>query len=197
MFFRLLKTDKMKIANCANIYGVATAVRRYKSDFPKITESVVRGWLMKFRTEMKSKVSLEEIVFSNKRGRPLLLPEELDAKLRVFINNQRKAGRTVNRHTVCVILMGLTKSNLARYGNLLEFVVTDGWLDYLYKRMNLVRRFVTTSRPHVTKALWREVRTTFLYDICVVVQKYILNELIINVDQAASKYVNMGNITMA
>ena len=75
----------MKIAKCPNIYGVATAVRRYKSDFPKIIESTVRGWLMKFRAEMKRKVPLEEMVLSNKRGRPLLLPEELDAKLRVFI----------------------------------------------------------------------------------------------------------------
>ena len=100
------KEDKMKIAKCVNIYGVATAVRRYKSDFPKITESTVHGWLMKFRKEMKSKVSLEEIVLSNKRGRPLLLLEELDAKLRVFINNQRKPGGTTNCHMVCVILMG-------------------------------------------------------------------------------------------
>ena len=223
MFFRLLKTleygnivesinisteskgrktykgeGKMKTAKCANIYGDATAVRQYKSDFPKITESTVRGWLMKFRTEMKRKVPLEEIVLSNKRRIPLLLPEELEAKLRVFINNQRKAGGTINRHTLCGILMGLIKSNLARYGNLLEFVVIDGWLNYLYKRMNLVQRFVTTSRPTVTKELWLEVQTTFLYDICVVVQKYnIPNELIITVDQTPSKYVTTGNITMA
>ena len=95
------------------------------------------------------------------------------------------------------ILTNLIKSNLARYGNLLEFVVTDGWLDYLYKRMNLVARCVTTSRPTVTKALWLEVQATFLYNICVVVQKYnIPNELIINVDQPPAKYVTTGNITM-
>ena len=55
---------------------------------------------------MKSKVPLEEIVLSNKCVRPLLLPEELDAKLRVFINNQSKAGGTITRRTVCGILMG-------------------------------------------------------------------------------------------
>ena len=103
----------MKIAKCANIYGVATVVRRYKSDFPKDYREH-STWLA------------DEVSYGN----------ENKGTVRVFINNQRKAGGTINRHTVCDILMGLIKSNLVRYGNLLEFVITDGWHNYLYKRMN-------------------------------------------------------------
>ena len=73
-----------------------------------------------------------------KRRRPLFLPDELDEKLR-----QRKAGGTVNRHTVYGVLMDLVKSNLQKYGGLLNFVVTDAWVNYLYRRMKYFRRAVT------------------------------------------------------
>jgi hypothetical protein len=137
-------------------------------------------------------------VISSKRGRPLLLPEELDNKLRTFLIGQRKAGGTINRHTVYGVLMGLIKSNFQKYGGLLDFAVTDGWLNYLYRRMNFVRRTVTTTRPIVTEALWIEMQTLFLNDICTLVKKYnIPDELIINVDQTPSKYVPTSSVTMA
>ena len=80
------------------------------------------------------------------------MPEELDEKLETFLIAQRRAGENINRHTVYGELMGLVKSNLHLYGGYLEFTVTDGWLYSLYKRMNFVRRTVTTSRPVVTEA---------------------------------------------
>lgn len=86
----------------------------------------------------------------------MLLPDEIDQKHRMFINNTRKAGGTVNKHVVYGVLMGLIKSDLARYGRYLDFVITNGWLQSLYKRMNLTRRMVTTSRPVTTQSTWLE-----------------------------------------
>ena len=39
---------KMKIAKYANIYGTVSALRHFKQDFPKLTESTIRPWLAKY-----------------------------------------------------------------------------------------------------------------------------------------------------
>ena len=94
--------------------------------------------------------------------------------------------------------MGLIKSDLGRYGQYLNFVITNGWLQSLYHRMNLTRRIVTTPRPAITKAIWLEVKATFLHDIVsAIVEDEIPDELILNVDQTPSKFVPTDNVTMA
>ena len=55
------------------------------------------------------------------------------------------AGGTINRHVISDVLMGLIKSDLVTYGMYLEFQITDGWIQSLYRRVNLSRRMVTTS----------------------------------------------------
>ena len=163
--------------------------RHFKNDFSNLSESTVCLWLSKYKLEIKKKPA-ECVIISEKRGRPLLLPTELDTKFRLFITNVRTAGGTVNKHVVYGVLMGLVKADLLRYGGYLDLVVTKGWLQSLYVRINLSRRMVTTSRPVVTRSLWEEVRTQFLYDIVSAVMKYKMpDELIINVDQTPSKFV--------
>ena len=135
----LQRGGQKKITKYAKLYGIANAVRRYSKEFPNISKSTVRGWLKEFRGELTRKVPIEEIVISNKHGRPLYLPEELDEKLRTFLIAQRRAGGNINPHTVYGVLMGLIKSNLYLYGGYLEFTATDACLYSLYKTMNFVR----------------------------------------------------------
>ena len=57
---------------------------------------------------------------------------------------------------------------------------------------------MTTSRAVVTEALWTEIRTLFLHDICTLVQTYnITDELIINGNQTTSKHMPTSGVTMA
>ena len=80
----------------------------------------------------------------------------------------------------------------------MEFKVTKSWARSLYQRMKFLRRAVTTSRPVITRSLWVEVRSQFLYEITDKVLKHnIPDELIINVDQTPSKFVATDNVTMA
>ena len=59
-------------------------------------------------------------------------------------------------------------------------------------------RDVTTSRPIITRTLWVEVKSQFLYEISQKVLQYnIPDELIINADQTPSKFVATDNITMS
>ena len=192
--------EKMKIAKYANIYGTVSALRHFKQDFPKLTESTIRPWLAKYRSQLKTTSSEDSecIQISETRGRPLLLPNELDRKLRTFITSTRTAGGTINKHVIYGILMGLIKSDLRSYGRYLDFVISKGWLQSLYQRMNFTRRIVTTARPAITKAAWLELNAKFLHDIVsVTIEDEIPDELIINVDQTPSKFVPTENVTMA
>ena len=184
--------EKREMARYANQHGASRAVRRYKKKFPKITESTLRSWVKVCRTQLKNPAPIQ---ISERRGRPLSLPFELDAKLKTFLLNLRKAGCVVNRHVVSGVLMGLVRSNLTQY---VDFCVSKGWVQSLYRRMQFTRRMVTTSRPVITKSIWEEVRTKFLHDIVETAVKYnISDELIFNIDQTPSKYVPTSKVTLA
>ena len=128
----------------------------------------------------------------------MYLPEELNEELWTFLITQRRTGGSINHHTVYGVTMGFIKSNLHLYGGYLEFTGTDGCLNCLYKIMYFVWKAVTTSRAVVTEALWTEIRTLFLHDICTFVQTYnITDELIINGNQTTSKHMPTSGVTMA
>ena len=94
--------------------------------------------------------------------------------------------------------MGLIKSDIQKWGNYLDFNVTNGWIDYLYRHLNFSRRCATTSRPAISRVIWNEIRHLFLHDIAEAVLKYnIPDQLKINVDQPPSNFVSMDQMTMA
>ena len=59
--------DKMKIAKYANECGLMSAVVKYKSEFPSLRESTVRGCLNKYRSQLEANVQSSRIVISEKR----------------------------------------------------------------------------------------------------------------------------------
>ena len=160
------ESDKLMIAKYGNIHGPARTIAKYVKQFPKLTESTVRKWIAKYRKELSTAGNNQiPISIGEKRGRPLSLPVELDAKLRKFIVCLREAGGNINRHVIHGVLMGLIKADLSNYGSCLDFNVTRGWINYLYKLMNMTRRMFTTSRPKTTRSIWEETRFTFLKEI--------------------------------
>ena len=193
--------DKLMIARYGNTHGPARAIAKFVKEFPKLTDSTVRAWIAKYRKELSANNGNNEeipITVGQTRGRPLSLPVELDTKLITFIMSLRNAGGNINRHVVHGILMGLIKSNLTKYGSCLDFNVSRGWINYLYKPMNMSRRMVSTSRPKITRSIWEETRFVFLQEIAHAVSWHdIPDELIINADQTPSKFVPTDNITMA
>ena len=98
--------EKIKIAKYANTHGTSSAIRHFKQDFPNLSESTLRPWVAKYRSDVKKASSGECIQISERRGRPLLLPDELDSKLLAFIVTTRTAGGTINKHEIYGILMG-------------------------------------------------------------------------------------------
>ena len=92
--------EKIKIAKYTNTHGPASAVRHFKQGFPNLSESTLRPWVAKYRPEVKKTSLIECIQISERRGRPLLLPEEVDSKLRTFIVSTRIAEGTINKHVI-------------------------------------------------------------------------------------------------
>ena len=92
----------------------------------------------------------------------------------------------------------MIKPDLTKYGSYLDFNVSRGWINYLYQRMNLRRRMVTTSRPKIARSIWEEARFVFLHEISQAVSWHeIPDELIINIDQTPSKFSPTDNVTTA
>ena len=102
---------------------------------------------LNFKEEIKKKPA-ECVIISQARGRLLLLPAELDEKLRLFITNMRTAGGTINKHVIYGILMGLIKADMTRHGGYLDFTGTKDWLQTLYSRMNMSRQYDNNIKTH-------------------------------------------------
>ena len=124
------------------------------------------------------------------RGRPLLIEEVIDLKLRSMLVNLRIAAAGINIHVVSGILNGLIRANPGRFGKHMDFKMTRSWVRSLYQRMKFSRGEVTVSRPAITRSLFAAVRSQFLYEITnKILQHNIPDELVINVDQTPSKFV--------
>ena len=118
---RTYKEEEMiRIAKYANLHATTNALKHFMKEFPNLSEPSIRRWLSTYRKHLKAKVDSGKIVISERRGRPLSLPEELDSKLRKFLLNIRKAGGCINRHVVSCVLMDLSKSDLGKYGHQLD-----------------------------------------------------------------------------
>lgn len=47
--------EKCKIAKYANEYGTTNAVSLYEKEFPELTESAIRGWFVKHRSQLEKR----------------------------------------------------------------------------------------------------------------------------------------------
>ena len=131
-------------------------------------------------------------------GRPKILSEELDQKLKPMTVNLRTAGAVINIHDVRSVLGVILRSNLERFGQFSDFEMTRSWVCSLYHHMDFSQRAAPKSRPIITWSLWEEINTQYLHDIALAVRRYnIPDELILNADQTPSKYGPTTNVTMA
>ena len=138
--------EKARIARYASEIGVTRAIRKHT-----LKESSVRTWTNKYKEEMKrnSVTGVHAITTkleNRKRGRPLLLGNELDEQEKMYITALRSNGAVVNSAIVMVCAEGLVKSHDS---NLLQangghIAITKPWAQSLL-RMGYVKRKATTK----------------------------------------------------
>ena len=159
-----------------------------------MTESTVRPWVKKYKSELKQRPLCLAPIIGVKSGRPTMLQEELDAKLCKTVLSWRISGAVINSTTIRGILMGLIRADLLKYGQYLDFEVTRSFVNSVYKRLNMTRLASTTSRLEIPRAVWEEIRIQFLHKIAALVEKHnVPDVLILNADQTPGP---TGNITL-
>ena len=110
-------------------------------------------------------IVVRELV-DQKRGRPLLLGEELDKQVQAYLTELRANGGPVNIAIAIVTARGIVKdanSNLlSENGGHIN--LTKEWAKYLLQRMNYVkRRGCSTAKVAVENFV--QIKAQFLLDI--------------------------------
>lgn len=151
---------KAKIGKRAAEHGVLSTIRHFSKIYPDraLNESTVRGWKNKYKNELwRLKKSGKEVVVrelvDRKRGRPLLLGNELDQQVQAYVHALRLNGEIVNTAIVIATGEGIIKDHdsnlLCENGGHIK--LTKDWAKYLLQRMNFVKRRKTSTAKSVSR----------------------------------------------
>lgn len=136
---------------------------------------------------------------TKKRGRKLLLGEDLDSKVQLYLKKVRESGGAVSARIAMAAARGIVlkcqPSMLVENGG--PFEATKYWAHSLLKRMKHVQRKSTTAKSKYTVANFAQKRKEFLQDIYdIVAMEEIPPELVLNWDQTGIKLVPSSSWTM-
>ena len=197
--------DRAAIGKYAAENGTAKAVKKFKATHD-VGESTVRWFKKKYLEEVQKRApgtELEEVksLPGHKRGRNVMLGEELDGKIQSYVKALRTAGTPTGSSVVMAAAEGLVKAYdrtiLVEYGG--QVAITKSWAMSLLGRMGYVKRKATTkSTPGMSDKEFEEVKANFLKQIARMVKlREIPDSLIINLDQTGIKLVPTEDWTMA
>ena len=196
---------KAKIGKHASENGNSAAARHFSKVLGKeLNPSTIRGLKKVYLEEMSRKRKAGEDMTitslpAKRRGRPLLLGEELDQKVQQYLRAIRKSGGAVSTAIVLGAARGIIlKTNrtlLAEYGG--HVVLTKDWAKTLMQRMGFVKRRGTTSKSKSLVEQFDELKVQFLDDVVTTVAvEEIPPELILNWDQTGLNIVPSSSWTM-
>ena len=127
-----------------------------------------------------------------------MLSDELSKDLRLYIEAIRTSGGVVNTAILIAAATGMlqVRDPAALECNGGHIVLKKGWAKYFLEKMQFVKRKATTkAKPAILN--FEEIKHQYLIDIKAVVEMAeIPNDLIINWDQTAIKYVPVSQWTM-
>ena len=195
-----------EIGKYATLHGVAAAARVFSAKMKqRVSETTVRSIKDAYTVEIKRKRASQESVRdvsslpSKKRGRPLLLGQDLDGKVQQYLKKVREAGGAVSSRTVIAaargIAMSCNRNVLAEFGG--SIVLNRYWGHSLLNRMNFVQRKATTAKSKESEATFLVAKQQFLDEVVTTVyMEDIPPELILNWDQSGIRIVPSSTWTM-
>jgi hypothetical protein len=208
---RFTPEEKAIIARRGIENGVTKTVRQYNKSLQdrKLKESTVRPWITHYKRQLDAQrcIAMDgvsaaapiEKLQQKRRGRPLLLGEELDGHVREYIAELRRNGGIINAEIVSSAATGIVKNVDA---NLLEsngghISCTHEWAKGLLKRMGYVKRRANT-KSKISVEKFEALKAQFNFDIQVIAEmEDVPNELVINWDHTGINYVPTSSWTMA
>ena len=136
---------------------------------------------------------------TKKRGRRVLLGDDLDQKVQLYLKKVREGGGVVSARIAMAaakgIVMTCDRSLLAEFGGHVE--LNRHWAYSLLRRMKFVQRKATTAKCKYAIADFERVKGKFLDDVVATVEmEEIPPQLILNWDQTGIRIVPSTNWTM-
>ena len=190
--------DRYDIGMCAVEKGPAETVAHFKSRFPNLNESTVRGFCKLFREQAVAAERRNqpfEKLCVQPRGRPKLLGP-LDDLVIEYVKAQSNRGATVTRNLVNCVAKVLISRNKDVVGDL--DIEGSSYAQSLLRRMGYRRRVATTAKLEIPSGALREAELLYHYDIVNKIEAHhIPAELVIAFDQTPSKFVPVGRTTLA
>ena len=186
------------------MHGSAAAARHFSKKMGRIRESTVESIKVDYLQEIKRKRSIGdvddiEMLPVKKQGRPVLLGEQLDKKLQLYLKEIRSKGGTLTAAVAIgaarVLILAENRSKLAEFGGYID--LNRQWAYSLFKRMGFVRRKATTAKGQYSLDTFAVEKRKFLNEVLLTVeQEEIPPELIINWDQTGIHLVSLSSWTM-
>ena len=196
---------KTKIAKFVVENGIKAALNKFQDKVPKAPENwnnTIRDWkdsyLREIRKKRKAGDTEDFFLPVKKRGRPLLIGDDLDKQVQAYIKDLRKSHAAVNTAILISagegIVRGHDASLLSSNGGSLD--ITKDWAKYLMKRMGFSKRKATTKST-LSHYDFDKVREIYLNNVSsIVVMEEIPPSLIINWDQTGTHFVPVSQWTM-
>ena len=187
--------EKVELARRAAEQGITSTIRYFtkiegtkgKDQRRTISPSTLHGWKIKYLQELAKRRPRDETpevikLPGKKRGRPLLLGEEMDTQVEVFLKQLRENGAVVNTAIVMATAEGIVRNHdsslLASNGG--SVVITKNWAKSLMTRMNFVKRWANT-KIKVFSIDFEEHKSQFVYDVKSIIEfEDIPEDLVIN-----------------
>jgi len=200
----LSPADRAEVGKYASQHSTPQTLAFFKDKY-NLKATTVRNFKAKYLSEKSRKRKLFDDnsdvteLKPMKRGRPLLLGQELDTKVQYLINELRSKGGNINTRIVKALAKGVViaqdRTLLRENGGGID--ISRDWALSIMKRMNLVkRRGSSTAKPEIKDL--DEKKAKFLKDIKTLVDKHrIPPELIINYDHTGVHLVPVSRWTMA
>lgn len=169
-----------------------------------VSESTVKSIKTSYKDELRKQQastgsSVVKLLPQKKRGRTLLLGDELDKKLQLYLRRIREDGGPVTAGIAIAAARGLLmaehKNRLVENGGHIKF--NRHWAYGFFKRMGFVPRKPTTAKSKLSVENFAAKKKEFLDDVVTTVEmEEIPPELILNWDQTGIRLVPSSSWTM-
>lgn len=204
-FFRYSPRKRAKIGAYACLHGAAAAARHFSNKMgTSVSESTIKSIEICYKEELRKQragtgSSVVKSLPEKKRGRTLLLGDELDKKLQLYLRRIREDGGLVTAGVAIAAARGLLmaehRNRLVENGGHIK--LNRHWAYGFFQRMGFVQRKPTTAKSKFIVENFAAKKKEFLDDLVTTVEmEEIPAKLILNWDQTGIRLVPSSTWTM-
>ena len=200
-YYHYSDEDRAKIAKFACEHGLTATSKRFTKELDHtVAVTTVQTFRDTYLRQVKAGVDPAKIVTKpcRRRGRPFLLPDDLDLHVRKHLLATRSAGGKVNRRitlgTGIGVVRALKPSLLPDHGG--SLVLGRAWAESVLERMNFVKRKATKAAKKPPEN-FTQIKLEYLERVGKVIKDHdIPPSLVLNLDETGLPVVPVSDWTL-